>query len=73
MPTNNPRVNITFDPAIMTLVSSLAKQEHMSVASLAKTLILEALDRREDRALSTLAEFRDTKTAKRNKHDDVWK
>ena len=73
MPTTNPRVNITFEPSVMSLVVSLAKQEHRSVASLAKELILEALERREDKVLSAVAQVRDKKTAKRKKHDDVWK
>lgn len=73
MPTTNPRVNITFEPPVMKLVTTLAKQEHKSVASLAKELILEALERREDRALSAFAEARDHRTTKKIKHDDVWK
>lgn len=73
MPTKNPRVNITFDPAIMTIVTSLAKQEHKSVASLAKELVIEALERREDKVLSALAEAREAASAKKVKHDDAWK
>lgn len=73
MPTTNPRVNITFEPPLMTLVASLAKQEHKSVATFTKELVLEALERREDKVLSALAQARDKKGAKRKKHDDVWK
>lgn len=73
MPTKNPRVNITFDPAIVTVLLSLAKQEHISLSSLAKELVLEALDRREDRVLSAIAETRDQREAKTVKHDDAWK
>jgi len=73
MPTTNPRVNITFEPPIMNLVESLAKQEHKTVAGFAKELILESLERREDKALSAIAQVRDKKTSKRKKHDDVWK
>lgn len=73
MPTTNPRVNITFEPATLELVTSLAEHEHKSVSSFAKELILEALERREDKSLSALAESRDKKTQKRKKHDDVWK
>jgi hypothetical protein len=61
MPTKNPRVNITFDPSMMNIVTSLAKE-----------LILEALERREDMNLSALAKVRDVKKAKRVKHDDAW-
>ena len=73
MPTMNPRVNITFEPPLMNLVSSLAKEEHKSVASLAKELIVEALERREDKVLSALAEMRDKKSVKKIKHEDAWK
>jgi len=73
MPTKNPRVNITFDPSMMNIITSLAKEEEKSVASLAKELILEALERREDMNLSALAKVRDVKKAKRVKHDDAWK
>lgn len=73
MPTHNPRVNVTFEPAIAMLLSSLAKQEHKSLSSLTKELVLEALDRREDRFLSAIAETRDVKGAKMIKHNDAWK
>ncbi len=67
----NPRINITLEKALITLLDAQAKLEHKSVASLAKELILEALERREDMVLSALAEVRDTKNAKRIKHKDV--
>jgi hypothetical protein len=73
MPTTNPRVNITFDPATVAILLSLAKQEHLSLSSLTKELVLEALDRREDRVLSAIAETRDHKTIKTISHDDAWK
>lgn len=73
MPTLNPRINITLEKTLVSLLEQQAKLEHKSVASLAKELILEALERREDMALSAIAEIRDTKKAKRIKHKDVWK
>ncbi len=73
MPTKNPRINITFEEATAHLITSLAKQERKSISNLAKELILEALDRREDMVLSAIAEARDTAQAKRVKHADVWK
>jgi len=72
MPTKNPRVNITFEEATVRLLTNLAKQEEKSLSSLAKELILEALERREDKILSEIAEERDTKKAKKVKHKDVW-
>jgi hypothetical protein len=73
MPTKNPRVNITFEETTACLLAQLANQEHKSVSSLAKELILEALERREDMVLSAIAEIRDRERAKKVKHDDVWK
>ena len=73
MPTKNPRINITFEEATAALLAHLARQEHMSVSSLAKELILEALERREDMVLSAIAEIRDIENGKRIKHDDAWK
>ncbi len=73
MPTKNPRLNITFEPKTVIILSSLAKQEHKSLSSLAKELVLEALERREDMALSAIASVRDTPHAKTIKHDDAWK
>ncbi len=73
MPTKNPRINITFDKKTAGVLASLAVQEDQSVASLAKELILDALERREDLALSALAEIRDIKNAKIVEHEDAWK
>ncbi len=73
MPTHNPRVHVTFEPSTADILSSLAKQEHKSQASLIRELVIEALERREDRALSHLAEVRDVKDPKTVKHDDAWK
>ncbi|EKD70302.1 MAG: hypothetical protein ACD_46C00575G0002 [uncultured bacterium] len=73
MPTANPRINITLEKTLASLLEQQAKLEHKSVASIAKELILEALERREDVALSAIAKIRDTKNAKRIKHKDAWK
>ena len=72
MPTKNPRINITLEESTAGFLSSLAEHENMSVSSLAKELILEALERREDMALSAIAEIRDTTKAKKVKHTDAW-
>ncbi len=72
IPTKHPRINITFEEATAALLSELAQQEHKSVSGLAKELVLEALERREDRFLSALAEVRDRTTSKKVKHEDVW-
>lgn len=73
MATLHPRLNISFDPDKAAILASLAKQNHQSVSAIAKELILEALERREDMALSALAEKRDSKHRKKVKHQDAWK
>lgn len=73
MPTKNPRINITVEEPIVNLLSELAEKEHKSIATISKDLILEALERREDMALSAIAKIRDTKEAKRIKHSNAWK
>ncbi len=72
MPTKNPRLNITFEPDLASLLGAYAKQKHKSVSSLAKELILEALEYREDLALSRLAELRERENTKTHKHHDAW-
>ena len=73
MPTNHPRINITLEPATADLLANLAKQENRSVSSVAKDLILDALDRHEDMALSRLAHDREKSNKKTVKHEDAWK
>lgn len=73
MPTKNPRINITFEESTANLLFYLADQEHKSVSGLAKELILDALERREDMFLSGIAESRDYAESKKVKHVDVWK
>jgi hypothetical protein len=68
-----PKINIIFEEETVGLLSILAKQEHRSIASLARELIIEALDRREDMALSAIAESRDVKHSKVVDHEDAWK
>ena len=74
MPTTNPRLNITFLPDTAALLARLAKREKKSVASLTKELVLDALERREDVALSLLAERREReqKGKKTYSHAQAW-
>jgi hypothetical protein len=73
MPTKSPRINITLEDKTVELLTILAKQQNTSVAGLAKELILDSLDRREDMYLSAIAEQLDVETAKRVKDIDAWK
>jgi hypothetical protein len=72
MTQKNPRINVTFDPAIFQTLLSLAHHEQQSMASLVRNLAIEALERREDLFLSTLAEERDLPGTPFVSHDQAW-
>lgn len=73
VPTDNPRVNITFHPETVQALAQIAKREKKSLASVAKELILEALDLREDIRLSKLAQLRDIEGLRAIPHQDAWR
>ncbi len=73
MPAKNLRLNITFDPAIVSILVTLAEQEHKSLSSLTRELLIEALEKREDLNLSALADIRDTRVQKTVSHEQAWK
>ncbi len=73
MPTQNPRINVTFREEIAMLLSKLASREQISVSGLVRELTMEALEMREDLALSSLAANLDKKNAKKYTHEDAWK
>jgi len=73
MPTKNPRINVTFEESIASVLADLAKQEGKSMSCLVKELILEALERREDMELAAIAQARDTKNVKTISHEEAWK
>jgi predicted DNA-binding protein len=74
MPTKNPRVNIVVEPPLYGVMRDLATSEGVSMSTLARDLIREAIELREDVALATFADTRmktfDRKTAL--SHEDVW-
>ena len=75
MPTKNPRVNIVVEPPLYSVMHDLAISEGVSMSTIARDLIREAIDLREDVALATLADTR-MKTFDRKvalSHKDVWK
>ena len=75
MPTKNPRVNIVVEPTLYSVMHDLATREGISMSTIARDLIREAIDLREDAALAALADRRmksfDRKEALSN--EDVWK
>lgn len=73
MSIKNPRINVTFEETTANFLSSLAIQEHKSVAGLVRELTLEALEMREDSYLSKVAEKIDINGVKVYSHEDAWK
>ena len=72
MPTNNPRINVTFEPKLNTQINSIAIKEHKSASRLIKELVIEALERREDVNLSAIAELREKQARQTISHEDAW-
>lgn len=73
MPTLNPRINITLEPEIAKIIYQLAIKNKQAVSSMAKELILDALESREDIALANIAAIRDVAGKKTFSHKDAWK
>lgn len=74
MPTKNPRVNIVVEPPLYKAMHDLATQEGISMSTVARDLIREAIDLREDIALAAFADTR-METFDREaalSHKDVW-
>ena len=75
MGTKNPRLNFTCDEEMAAILTLLARMERKSKSSIAKELITEALELREDLYLSKLAEDAEKASAGKStlSHEDVWK
>ncbi len=72
MPTQNPRINITLEPKLADIIHKLAKSKNIPVSAMAKDLILNAIETREDIALANIANLRDKLGKKTLSHKDVW-
>jgi predicted DNA-binding protein len=74
MPTKNSRINIVVEPPLYSAMQDLATSEGVSMSTIARDLIREAIDLREDIALAALADTR-IKTFDKKEvltHEDVW-
>ena len=75
MPLKNPRINIVVEKPIYVVIHDMAKEEGISMSMVVRDLIREALELREDIALTIFAEDRE-KTfdgSKALSHDEAWK
>ena len=73
MPTDNPRINVTLEPELAKIIQGLAKINKQTISNIAKELILDALESREDIALAKIAKIRDTTNKKTISHKNAWK
>ena len=75
MPTKNPRVNIVVEPLLYEVMNDLASREGVSMSTLARDLIREALELREDAALAVLASEREETFSRDTalSHEELWK
>lgn len=68
---SNPRINITLEKNIIDALNFISKKTNRSVSAISKDLIIDSLERREDIALSKLADLRDNENT--ISHDEAWK
>lgn len=73
MPTKNPRINITANERLMKNILLVAEEEGRTTSSMARELIEEALERREDMYLSSVALERDEDNNTTISHKEAWK
>ena len=74
MPARNPRVNVVLEKVLYEAVDHLAKEEGVSLSTVVRDLVKEAIEIREDIDLGRLAEARE-KTLRRSRvltHKDIW-
>ena len=74
MPAKNPRVNVVLEKPVYHSLHELAEAQGVSMSMLMRDLVKEALELREDRALTEFAADREN-NFDRNKalsHDEVW-
>ena len=75
MATKNPRLNVVLDPALMKGVNHLAKAQGISLSTMARDLIKEALETYEDGQWQKAAQKRETTFSHKKalSHHEVWK
>ncbi len=74
MPTKNPRINVVLEGPLYNMIEELAERDGVSLSLKVRDLIKEAMEIKEDIALSSFADERE-KTFRKSralKHDEVW-
>jgi len=71
---SNQRTLVMLEPPVRNMIKEIAKKEHVSISSLCRDLIREALEINEDRYLARLAASREKSFnwEKALSHEEVW-
>lgn len=72
MATKHPRLNVVMNEDLMKTLSFIADHEDKSLSIIAKELIEESLEKREDYHLSALAMRREEEAQEYIFHDKAW-
>lgn len=74
MPTTKQRINVILEDPLYETIEQLAERDGMSLSLKVRDLVKEALEIREDVALTSFAEAREKtfRKSKSLKHDEVW-
>ena len=74
MATKNPRLNVVLEPSLMHGIDHLARSQGVSLSTMARDLIREALDTYEDGQWQKMTQKRETtfSSKKALSHDEVW-
>ena len=74
MPTKNPRINVSLEKPVYSLIEKIAEKRGLSMSMVTRDLIREALEIQEDAVLSTVAEERESTITDRETltHEEVW-
>lgn len=77
MPTNNPRVNVTFSEGDVDMMHIICKRRKMSMSRLIREVIEKWLEEYEDMILAKRAEEADEKWERKGRktisHEELWK
>ncbi|HDD45375.1 MAG TPA: hypothetical protein ENG63_11040 [Candidatus Desulfofervidus auxilii] len=69
------RINVVFDRSLYTLIKEISERESISMSAVVRDLVREALELKEDVALTKFAEERekDLKEEELMSHEEMWK
>ncbi len=68
----HPRINVVVNEEVLNMLNFLAEYEHKSVSLVARELIEDSLERREDQILSEMALRREMENTRLLSHQKAW-